>query len=103
MSQKRTVPVTIQGREYRVRGEGDPARVERAAALLDETMTKVRARSGTADSVDVAVLAALNLANARADRAGGGGGGAIEGLGARIDALVELLETATADASSAAS
>jgi cell division protein ZapA (FtsZ GTPase activity inhibitor) len=100
LSQKRTVPVTIQGREYRVRGEGDPARVERAAALLDETMTKVRARSGTADSVDVAVLAALNLANALADRAGGG---AIEGLGPRIDALVELLETATADASSAAS
>lgn len=102
MSAKRTVPVTIQGREYRVRGEGDPARVERAAALLDETMTKVRARSGTADSVDIAVLAALNLANALASERPGGG--AIEGLGPRIDALVELVETATAaNASSAAS
>jgi cell division protein ZapA len=101
LSQKRVVPVTIQGREYRVRGEGDPAGVQRAAALLDETMTKVRARSGTADSVDIAVLAALNLANALAtERASGG---SMDGLGQRIDALVELLEAATADSSSAVS
>ena len=101
MTQKRTVPVTIQGREYRIRGEGDPARMQRAAELLDETMTKVRARSGTADSVDIAVLAALNLANAlAADRASGG---AVEGLGQRIDALAELVEAATADSSSAVS
>ena len=101
MNQKRTVPVMIQGREYRIRGEGDPARMQRAAELLDETMTKVRARSGTADSVDIAVLAALNLANALAtDRVSGG---ASEGLGQRIEALAELVEAATADSSSAVS
>jgi len=101
LSQKRIVPVTIQGREYRIRGDGDPARMERAAELLDETMTKVRARSGTADSVDIAVLAALNLANALAtDRASGG---AIEGLGQRIEDLAQLVEAATADSSSAVS
>lgn len=101
MSQKHSVPVTIQGREYRIRGDGDPARMQRAAELLDETMTKVRTRSGTADSVDVAVLAALNLANALAgDRAGSG---KIEGLAQRIDALAELVEKATADPTPAAS
>ena len=79
LSQKSIVPVTIQGREYRIRGDGDPASMQRAAELLDETMNKVRARSGTADSVDVAVLAALNLANALAT--GRPSGGATEGLG----------------------
>jgi len=101
LSQKRIVPVTIQGREYRIRGDGDPASMQRAAELLDETMTKVRARSGTADSVDIAVLAALNLANALAT--GRASGGATEGLGQRIEALARLVEAATADTSSAVS
>lgn len=101
MSQKQTVPVTIQGREYRIRADGDAANVQRAAELLDETMTKVRTRSGTADSVDVAVLAALNLANALTT--GRGGEAARTGLEQRISDLAELVETATADSGSAAS
>ena len=101
MSQKRIVPVTIQGREYRIRADGDAGNVARAAELLDETMTKVRARSGTADTVDIAVLAALNLANSlAADRSTGA---AIEGLEQRIAALAQLVESATADPSSAVS
>lgn len=63
MAAKRVVPVQILGQEYKVRGESDAATVQRAAALLDETMKRVRERAGTVDSVDVAVLAALNLAN----------------------------------------
>ncbi len=101
MSQKHTVPVTIQGREYRIRADGDPASVQRAAELLDETMTKVRARSGTADSVDIAVLAALNLANALAT--GRPADGAVEGLEQRIADLAQLVETATVDSSAAVS
>ena len=100
MTQKRTVPVKIQGREYRIRADRDPATVHRAAELLDETMSKVRARSGTADSVDIAVLAALNLANSLAeDRAGGG---AFEGLDQRIATLAQLVETALQDSDTAA-
>jgi len=95
LSQKQTVPVTIQGRAYRIRADGDPASVQRAALLLDETMTKVRTRSGTADSVDIAVLAALNLANTLAsDRASGT---AIEGLEHRIEELAQLVEAAVTD------
>jgi cell division protein ZapA (FtsZ GTPase activity inhibitor) len=101
VSQKRTVPVAIQGRQYRIRADGDPQSVERAALLLDETMTKVRTRSGTADSVDIAVLAALNLANAlTADRTGEVGS---RELWQRIDALVSLLESAAAEPDAAAS
>lgn len=101
MSQKRTVPVSIQGRQYRIRADGDQESVERAAVLLDETMTKVRARSGTADSVDIAVLAALNLANALAGNRVGET--TSRDLEQRIDALVRLVESATAEPGSAAS
>lgn len=101
MSQKSTVPVTIQGREYRIRADGDPSSVQRAAELLDETMTKVRMRSGTADSVDVAVLAALNLANLLTT--GRAGEAAVEGFEQRIADLAQLVETATADSSAAVS
>lgn len=101
MTQKRTVPVTIQGRQYRIRADGDVESVERAAVLLDETMTKVRARSGTADSVDIAVLAALNLANAlTTDRVGET---TSRDLKLRIEALAELVETATAESGAAVS
>ena len=101
MSQKRTVPVTIQGRHYRIRAEGDAGSVERAAQLLDETMTKVRTRNGTADSVDIAVMAALNLANAlTADRVGAS---TSRELAERIEALVRLVETATAEPGAAPS
>jgi cell division protein ZapA (FtsZ GTPase activity inhibitor) len=101
VTQKRTVPVTIQGREYRIRAEGDASSVHRAAELLDETMSKVRARSGVADSVDVAVLAALTLANTLA--AGKGGGAGREGLEKRIVELAELAESALHDPGAAAS
>ena len=100
MSGKRTVPVTIQGKQYRIRAEADDASIERAALLLDETMEKVRSRSGMADSVDVAVLAALNLANLlTAERAGGGSSPA---AGQRVLELIRLVEAAVGDAKPAA-
>lgn len=101
MTQKRTVPVKIQGREYRIRADGDASSVHRAAELLDETMSKVRSRSGIADSVDVAVLAALNLANLLA--AGRVSGGGLEGLEKRISELAQLVEAALHDPGAAAS
>jgi cell division protein ZapA (FtsZ GTPase activity inhibitor) len=60
---KRTIPVRILGQEFRIRSDGDAVRVRRAAELVDDTMQRVRARSGKVDSLDVAVLAALNLAH----------------------------------------
>ena len=63
MAEKRSIPVQILGQEYRVKSDSDGEVVRRAAALLDETMNRVRRRAGRADTQDVAVLAALNLAN----------------------------------------
>ena len=99
MSAKRTVPVTIQGKQYRIRAEADGESIARAALLLDETIERVRARSATADSVDVAVLAGLNLANLLTERPGSG----VPGLGPRILDLIRLVETAVGNGKPAGS
>jgi cell division protein ZapA len=56
------VAVTIQGHEYRIRSDGDDEAIERVAQYVDRTMGRVRQRTRTVDSRDVAVLAALNIA-----------------------------------------
>jgi len=63
LTTRRTVPVRIQGQDYRIRSDAPADLVTRAAQLVDETMARVRERTGTADSQDVAVLAALNIAH----------------------------------------
>ena len=60
---KRTVLVEILGQEYRIRSESDEATIHRAGALVDEIMEKVRGRTGIVDTLDIAVLTALNIAN----------------------------------------
>jgi cell division protein ZapA (FtsZ GTPase activity inhibitor) len=60
---KRSVAVRILGQEYRIRSEGDDASVQRIAARVDETMRRIRERTQTVDSLDLAILAALNLAS----------------------------------------
>ena len=90
---RRTVQVKLQGRAYKIRAEGDAdaASVNRAAALLDETIERVRNRAGTVDSVDVAMLAALNVANSLVVEREARGAGVPE---ARLEALIALVETA---------
>ncbi len=62
MATKRSVSVRILGHEYRIRTDGDPAGLARVADLVDETMGRVRERTGVVDSLDLAIMAALNLA-----------------------------------------
>ena len=57
------VHVEIFGQTYAVKAGGDPAYVEKLAASVDEQMKAVSRASGAVDSVRVAVLAALNLAD----------------------------------------
>ena len=93
MSEKRSIPVRILGQEYRVRSEADETVVRGAATLVDETMERIQQRTGTVDTRDLAVLAALNLANrvvsggrmpvAARDASGDG----------RLQALIELVES----------
>lgn len=96
MAGKRTVPVQIFGQQFRIRSEGDAARIKRAAALVDETMARVRARTGTADTLDIAVLAALNIAH-RLLAAGDPAGIRPAADGAGLGALIELVESVLAE------
>ena len=62
MTGKRSVSVRILGHEYRIRTDSDPADLAHVARLVDETMAKLRDRTGVVDSLDLAIMAALNLA-----------------------------------------
>ncbi len=63
MAARRSIPVRILGHEYRIRTDADEAQIARVARTVDETMAKIRERTGTVDSLDLAILTALNLAN----------------------------------------
>ena len=85
------VHVQIFGQTYAVKAGTDPAYVEKLAAFVDGQMTEVSRGSGAVDSVRVAVLAALNIADevlppargegARGRRPRHPGGGPGEGAG----------------------
>ena len=57
------VHVEIFGQEYAVRGGDDPAYVEKLAAFVDDRMKEISRTSGAVDSLRIAVLAALNVAD----------------------------------------
>jgi cell division protein ZapA (FtsZ GTPase activity inhibitor) len=59
---KRAVAVQIRGQEFRILSDDDEGWLQRVAGYLDETMATVEERTGTVDSLDVALLTALNLA-----------------------------------------
>ena len=56
------VSVDIYGQIYNLRGT-DPQYIERLAALVDAKMRAVASHGATVDSLRVAVLAALNIAD----------------------------------------
>lgn len=59
----RVVPVVIQGQRYPIRSALDPAYIVELAAYVDDKL-RTAAESGAAqDSVRIAVLAALNIAD----------------------------------------
>lgn len=62
MEEKTSVTVRLRGREFRIRGSEDEASLQRVASHLDETMARLEKRTGKVDSLDVALLTALNLA-----------------------------------------
>ena len=57
------VQVEIFDQSYQIRGALDEAYVKKLAAYVDERMRSVAAATRTIDSVRVAVLAALNIAD----------------------------------------
>jgi cell division protein ZapA len=87
------VHVQIFGQSYAVRGGAEPGYVERLAAYVDAQMQEVSRVPGTVDSLRIAVLAALNIADEcfRAKANAAGGGSALE---ARAAGLARELEAA---------
>lgn len=97
MAARRTVSVKLFGHEYRIRSDADPDAVRRAAAMVDETVARIRSRTGTVDSLEVALLTALNLANQLVSLRDGRGAGPSGIDSGRLAELVTLLETAVGD------
>jgi cell division protein ZapA len=90
------VHVEIFGQTYAVRAGADPAYVEQLARYVDEQMREVSRGSGAVDSVRIAVLAALNIADEyfRAKAGGGPGKSELNERAARLaETLDKLLET----------
>ncbi len=89
---KRSVSVRIRGHEFRVRSDDDEAALQRVAGYLDETMAKVEEKTGTVDSLSVAMLTALNLAREVVELREGRLG--IGGDPQRLRSLIDLAESA---------
>jgi cell division protein ZapA len=61
--QGRVVPVEIAGQRYPIRSSLDPEYVARLAAYVDEKMRAAADTSPSGDSMRLAVIAALNVAD----------------------------------------
>jgi len=55
--------VDIYGQSYNLRGDGDPAYIHELAAYVDGKMNQISDSSSTVDSLKVAILTALNIAD----------------------------------------
>jgi len=101
MTASRVVHIEIHGQQYAVRSDLDPAYISQLAQYFDEKMRLASAEVQTADSLRIAVIAALNVADelfrARAD--GRGIEGRVLARTAEIERLVDaVLDDARASA-----
>lgn len=96
------VSVDIYDQVYHLRGT-DPKHIERLAALVDGKMRAVAAHGSTVDSLRVAVLASLNIADelfalrARYDALAGSVGTAESTMRSRADTLAGMLDEVLED------
>ncbi len=102
MASRRAVTVSISGKNYRIVSDSDAEWLQSVASRVDEAMAIVRDRTETVDSLDIAVLTALNLARElmllREETANGRAAGPAESLlddgSHRLRELIELAEAA---------
>ena len=85
--------VTIAGRTYHLRGNGDPDYLQELASLVDARMRAIGEATGTADTLKVAILAALNLAD---DYLQSGRRSVASAQESRLEHLVTMLDEALA-------
>jgi len=63
MSEGKVIPVEIHGQRYPIRSSLEPEYVARLAQYVDEKMRAASDSTPTGDSLRLAVLAALNIAD----------------------------------------
>lgn len=89
---RRAVAVRIAGHDYKIRSDGDEEGLVRIAGYVDQAMQRVRERTGTVDSLDVAVLTCLNLAREllalHEQRSSGAGEERVRELIERVEAAI---------------
>lgn len=97
MSAKPVVAVSIRGQEFRIRTDDDEASLQRVAQYLDDTMATVEKKTGTVDTLQLALLSALNLARELVElrESAGAAGPSAAGVDpARLESLIEFAESA---------
>jgi cell division protein ZapA len=92
MSARRSVSVRIRGQEFRILTDKDPEALGRVADLVDQTMLRIERHTGTVDTLDVAMLTALNLARELLELRESDSGAGVDAD--RLRALVEQAESA---------
>jgi cell division protein ZapA (FtsZ GTPase activity inhibitor) len=95
---KNVLYVQIMGRQYAVEANpGDELYVNRLAQYVEECMTKIKGESKTADTMNLAVTAAMNLADelVRLQEGQGTFGHSLE---TKTDELLVMLDNALAGA-----
>jgi len=103
MAEKASINVSIRGQQFKIRTDVDEAQMHRVAGYLDETMAAVEERTGTVDSLGVALLTGLNLARELVDlRASRVQAPASSGVDdARLRALIDRVEAELSGAETA--
>jgi cell division protein ZapA len=91
------VPVQIFGQRYPIRSSLDPQYVQELASYVDERMRAAADQSPAGDSLRLAVLAALNIAD-EAFRTLDAEDGRPATLSARLAAIESLIDKALAEA-----
>lgn len=61
-SAKPVIAIKLAGKEYRIRSDASEEWLQQVAGYVDQAMQNIRERTDTVDSLDIALLTALNLA-----------------------------------------
>ncbi len=85
------VQVEIFGQTYSLRGAGDPAYLRELADYLDLKMRDISEHTSTADTLKLAVLAALNVVDELFQLRNGAEGSAVDWSG-KAGEFVEMLD-----------
>jgi len=91
------VQVQIYGQSYNLRGEGESGYIQDLALYVDRKMREVSEATATVDSLKVAILAALNIAD-ESRRGVRPEPGIVKGGPDKVTRLIDMLERCFADA-----